>query len=137
MDVLEAAAWQGDFDVPPRPTYEGEPADPSLGLPSGHTSGMAVVGWVLCWMWVGIAVWAYFDARHHGRRGLWHAIATAVLPGLGLAVYMGTREAGRRDDDDRLSPSGHLLLRELTAEVERLRAELAAVRGPQGPTTAG
>lgn len=122
----------------PRSTvYEGETADPFLGSRWGTLPAMAVLGWVLCWMWVGVAVWVFFDARRRGRTAVWHAVATGLLPGVGLAVYMGTREAGRRDDDDRLSPSGHLLLRELTSEVERLRAELDAVRGTPGSATAG
>ena len=86
---------------------------------------IVLLGWALTWMWAAVAVWVYFDTRRQGRAAWWNALATALLPGLGFAVYMGLRGAAQRDDES-LSPNGRRLLRELTAEVERLRAELAA-----------
>jgi hypothetical protein len=87
-----------------------------------------VLAWALTLMWLGVAAWVYLDARREGRAPLWNALATFLLPGLGMAVYMGTRQAARRERDESVSPEGRRLLRELTAEVERLRQELAAER---------
>lgn len=84
-------------------------------------SGVDILGWAVTFMWAGIAVWVFFDAKRSGRPRWSHAIATLVLPGLGLAVYLGLRPAA--DRETALSPNGQQLLRELTAEVERLRAE--------------
>jgi hypothetical protein len=97
----------------------------------------AIVAWVSLFMWMGVAVWVFFDARRTHRAAVSNALATFLLPGLGLAVYLGTRESARRSSDEHLSPNGARLLRELTAEVERLRHELdveRAKRPSSGPT---
>ena len=88
----------------------------------------AVLTWVLALTWFGAAVWVYFDSTRSGRNAWANAIATFVLPGVGLAVYLGTRGAERRDRDDAPSANGERLLVEMTAEVERLRRELAESR---------
>ena len=99
----------------------------------GHArwvDGPDLLGWGVTCMWLAVAAWVYFDARKHGMAAVSHAVATALLPGLGLAVYIGSRNAAARAADESLSPNGQRLLRELTAEVERLRAELATRPAP-------
>lgn len=88
----------------------------------------AVVQWVATAVWVVAAGWVYVDARRAGRPAVWPAVATLLLPGLGLGVYLGQRSAARRDADPELGSSGTRVLRELTAEVERLRRELDDAR---------
>jgi hypothetical protein len=73
-------------------------------------------------MWLGLATWVYLDARRTGRVATWNAVATFLLPGLGLAVYLGSRAARERGGDDQLSATGHRLLQEMTEEVKRLRS---------------
>ena len=88
----------------------------------------ALLSWMIAFMWAGVAVWVFFDARRLGRAPLSNALATFLLPGLGFAVYMGTRQVAKLDTEADLSKSGQRLLRELTAEVSRLKAELEAER---------
>jgi hypothetical protein len=84
-----------------------------------------VIGWAITCMWAGVATWVFFDARGRSRAPISNAIATFVLPGLGLAVYLGTRQADKEEREGGLSPNGSALLRDMTAEVRRLRGELA------------
>jgi hypothetical protein len=92
-----------------------------------------IVWWIVTSLWAGVAVVIFFDAKRHSRAALVKALGVFFLPGLGLAVYLGTRGASGRQDDTALTPNGERLLREMTAEVMRLRARLVEVGEDPGP----
>jgi hypothetical protein len=79
-------------------------------------------------LFISLAIRVYFDARRSGRAAWSNAIATVVLGPLALAVYLGTRAAANRNEGDTLDAAGSRLLREMTAEVQRPRSDLAAAQ---------
>src|SRR5436305_9058476 len=88
-------------------------------------------------LWLGVAVWVYFDARKRNRSGLGSAVPVFLFPGVGIAVYFGLRGAEEHELDPRLDPVGQRLLRELTAEVERLRLRVAELESELHARTGG